>query len=269
MSGGRREGSNDFARLRSWHAGCSGRSILMARSFLSFFLAASVAMAPLAAHAEDPYDDGGWFDPEAEPAPTPTPDGEDAQKNDAEKPDEKKGDAEKPAVPEKTPAAAKADPAAVAMRPARDPGLPEWYYTGGRTFLVPVEGHDPPPGYFVSKRNRRGVWVGGIVISAVGYGLSALSASLIASNEHDPDIQWKGIMPVAGPFLAATSDMSGESRGLLVGLGFLQAIGFGMVVGGAIVRIPTWKLGAPPKSKQAAQVEVVPGPVGGSMKVTF
>lgn len=242
----------------------------MARSFLSFFLAASVAMAPLAAHAEDPYDDGGWFDPEAEPAPTPAPDDEDAEKPDTEKPD-----TEKPDVPEKP--ITKAEPAAPAATPVpkKDPdcngscGLPKGYYTGSRTFLKPIEGHDPPPGYHATKRNRRGVWVGGIVISAIGYGLSALSASLIAANEHDPDIQWKGIMPVAGPFLASTSDMPGEARGLLVGLGFMQAIGFGMVVGGAIVRIPTWKLGAPPKERRAAEVEIVPGPLGGSMKVTF
>lgn len=246
----------------------------MARPFLSFMLASSVATVSLAAHAGDPYDDGGWFDPETEPAPAPPPDEDDAQKPDeASKPD----DSEKPDTSEKPVAVTKADPTPATSQPApkNDPrcngtcGLPAWYYTGARTFLKPIEGHNPPPGYYATKRNRRGVWVGGIVISAVGYGLTALSVTLIASSEHNPDIQWKGIMPVAGPFLAATSDMTGEARGLLVGLGFLQAVGFGMVVGGAIVRIPTWKLGSPPKAKKAAEVEVIPGPVGGALKVTF
>lgn len=224
---------------------------------------------PSVAFAGDDDDDtedeeGSWIEP-VKPVAPPEP----VEEPDAEEPE--------PAatVPEPTaePAPSSVEPAPAEEEEVRSAArfpLPAYYYTSRRKYLKPITGADPPDGYVVGERNKRGIWGGGIGVSAGSYLATLVLSAIVSSSTNDEDVLQFGAFPLVGPFiLAAYSDEpggggTGLGAGALV-LGLAQITGFCMILGGSIARGPTWKRVG---ELDAGPVRIGVGN-GGNLKVSF
>lgn len=241
----------------------------MRRTALAILGLALLTFPSVAFAGDDDTEDeeGAWIEPSKPGTPDPT---------DAADPEEEEAEPATP-VPETSPPDPDPDPPTIVKtapsevgQPKRVP-LPAHYYTGRRKYLKPIPGADPPEGYVVGKRSKRGIWGGGIGLSAGSYLTTLLLSAIVSSSANDEDVLQLGALPLVGPFiLAAHSGEPGGGGGdvgaVSVVLGLAQISGFCMILGGSIARAPTWKrVGA----LDAGTVQIGVGGNGGMLKASF
>jgi len=151
--------------------------------------------------------------------------------------------------------------------PAPANTLPPEYLTGRRKVLKPIDGAAPPSGYVEGTSNRRGVWGGGIGVSAGSYLITLLSGALLRSSTGEDAVLQTACLPLIGPFITAGNDsMSEASAGLMVGLGLAQVTGFAMIIGGTASRKRVWLRR---NASSGVSLDVKVAGTGASLDVSF
>lgn len=248
----------------------------MSNRALPYLLTASTLLLAAPALAAPPDDEGGWFEVQVE---TETDAEDEAEPDDGGSQAAEPAEASASSAPEAAVVAEEADApreeAAAPAEPARASRerprseLPAAYWTSHKKYLKPIAGAAPPPGYVEGKRNLRGLWGGGIGVSAATYALNLVTSILAASVEGDEDILRFGSFPLVGSFINASDERLGDGfRGLSGALGVGQLIGFGMIVGGVSARVPTWRREARGGGTSAA-IDLDVSPLGAKLDVSF
>ena len=114
-------------------------------------------------------------------------------------------------------------------------------YFGKPKYLPYTDGDPVPDGYVKDTRVRAGLVIGGAVLFAVTYGMTAASGGILSSAEEasivgeEPDTEQfvPLYIPVAGPFIAIDSmEAEGAGVALLIVDGVAQTAGLAMFIAG-------------------------------------
>lgn len=205
--------------------------------------------------AQEDDDEDGWFEPDASDEPDEVEEVEEAAP-----PVKRKSRRKKPTVE-------RADGA--------DEGVPPAWTRGRRgrpkKVLPAEEGEPPPPGYRLAYKNRKNLWIPGVVLLSTGYAASALSSiSMIMAEDiacwdsYCSEHSWAwGFLPVAGPFvIAADPDFEDGWRVAYGVFGVAQGLGLGLTIAGAATKRPVWVLKPEYRHAGDTQLTVTPGLVG-------
>ncbi len=109
--------------------------------------------------------------------------------------------------------------------------------------LTPEAGEKPPAGYTEVSSNNRALWIGGVTTFAAGCFVGVIAGGVADSTENHEDGRylWWNLLPIAGPFVTASSSEIGVGgKTVFVVLGATEAAGLGMLIGGLASRKKTW-----------------------------
>jgi hypothetical protein len=109
--------------------------------------------------------------------------------------------------------------------------------------LTPEAGEKPPAGYTEVSSNNRPLWIGGVTTFAAGCFVGVIAGGVAdsAENHEDGRYLWWNLLPVAGPFVTASSSEIGVGgKTVFVLLGATEAAGLGMLIGGLATKKKTW-----------------------------
>ena len=81
-------------------------------------------------------------------------------------------------------------------------------------------------------RVKRGMLAAGISVLSASYGIALISGAILVDAECCSEVGAMMMIPVAGPYVAAS--VAEDGKGLLVLLGTIEVVGLGLLIGGIV-----------------------------------